>query len=111
MIIKIIIFVVCALVIGSLFCMALQLGFLMGKQKFDPFKGKDPEEMTVAEIWDSMNEPQKFAMTYIQGQIIKNQHGLKIETIAENLSRDNILTPNELRAAMGVDIYKSKEEK
>lgn len=65
------VFICAAIVFGSLYLAALQFGFLMGKRKYDPFKGKDPEEMTVQEIYDTMTDQQKIVCGYLVGEAMK----------------------------------------
>lgn len=64
----VLVFICAAIVFGGLYLAALQLGFLIGKRKYDPFKGKDPEEMTVQEIYDTMTDPQKIVCSYLVGE-------------------------------------------
>lgn len=71
----VLVFICAAIVFGGLYLAALQLGFLMGKRKYDPLKGKDPEEMTVQEIYDTMTNSQKIVCSYLVGEAMKKGEG------------------------------------
>ena len=67
----VLVFISAAIVFGCLYLVALQIGFLFGKRKYDPLKGKDPEEMTVQEIYDTMTDQQKIVCGYLVGEAMK----------------------------------------
>lgn len=71
----VLVFICAAIVFGSLYLAALQFGFLMGKRKYDPLKGKNPDEMTVEEIYNTFTESQKIVVAYLVGEATKKGDG------------------------------------
>lgn len=67
----VLVFISAAIVFGGLYLSVLQLGFWIGKRKYDPLKGKDPDKMTISEIYDTMTDSQKMVCLYLIGKAMK----------------------------------------
>lgn len=81
----VLVFISGCLIFGCLYLVALQIGFLFGKRKYDPLKGKDPDKMTVSEIYDTMTDPQKIVCSYFVGEALQNRPVFK--------KNDDVLQP------------------